>query len=625
MLTLLVALVALPVLTPDQVARIRGVSSPAISADGTSVAYVVSTPDPDTNRNKAEIWLGTRNGAKLRKVADGSAPAWQPRTGKLSYLTPAAQVATVDLQTGATETLTRHARPLLKFAWSPNGSHLAFLSLDPPLKPGLPIVIDRNNLPMYRLWVFDPTTRQEKLLTPGDYSAGGYDQWFPDTFSWSPDSRALAFSRRPHAKAGGHLYSDIAVVSVEGLVRTITAAEGMEGHPVWSPDGKSIAYLANHRYHWVVTSDLMLISPAGGQPRNLTTEFGESVKEFVFSADGSRLLFSAGAGVANRFYSADIRDGAVKALTTGDSVYAQLDLSSDGKTAAFLWQNSITPPDVYVAPLDTFERVRVSRANPELDDWKAPPAEIRRWKSFDGMEIEGILHRPATAQRAPLLVVPHGGPHGVMTNTFPGRETLLFLSRGWAVFRPNFRGSGNYGEPFLRANLGGWGVGDYFDIMTGVDALIASGVADPNRLAIAGASYGGYMTAWTISQTRRFKAAVAGCGITDVPSFIRTTDVPERFEDYLGKEPALYTRHSPMAYGERIQTPTLIWHGDQDARVPLMQSRHLYTQLLKNKVPVEFVVYPSEAHGLRRPGFERDLLTRQLAWLEKYVTAAAPF
>lgn len=619
MLTLLLALAALPVLTPDEVARVRGVSSPALSPDGTSVAYVISTPDPDANRSRSAIWVGAVGGAEPRKVADGSSPAWQPRSAKLSYLSPAGQVATVDLQTGVTGSVTGHGRPILKYAWSPDGRQLAFLSLDAPLKPGLPIAIDRNNLPMYRLWLFDTATRQEKLITPGDYSAGGYDQWFPDTFSWSPDSQALAFSRRPHAKAGGHLYGDIAIVTVDGAVRTITSAEGMEGYPVWSPDGKSIAYLANHRYHWVVTSDLMLVPVAGGQPRNLTPQFDESVKEFAFSPDGSRILFAAGDRVANRFYSAGIREGGVKPLTTGDSVYAQLDLSGDGKTAAFLWQDSVTPADVYIAPLDTFRKTRVSRANPELAKWDVPAAEVRRWKSFDGMEIEGILHRPSGGRRAPLLVVPHGGPHGVMTNTFPGRETLLFLSRGWAVFRPNFRGSGNYGEAFLRANLGGWGVGDYQDIMTGVDALIAAGIADPERLAIAGASYGGYMTAWTISQTRRFKAAVAGCGITDVPSFIRTTDVPERFEDYLGREPVLYPRHSAMAYGEGIRTPTLIWHGDQDARVPLMQSRHLYTQLFKNKTPVEFVVYPGEAHGLRRPGFERDLLTRELAWIEKYV------
>lgn len=620
MLTLLVALAALPVLAPDQVTRIRGVSSPALSPDGTRVAYVISTPDPEANRSHAAIWVGATRGQAARKVADGSSPAWIPGSNKLSYLSAAGQVATVDVATGDGETLTSHGRRVLKYAWAPDGSRLALLSAEEGVKQGLPVVIDRNNVPMYRLWLFDVAGRRETLLTPGDVSAGGYDQWFPDTFSWSPDSRAVAFSRRPHAKAGGHLFGDIAVVSVDGAVRAITSAPGMEGHPVWSPDGKEIAYLANHRYHWVVTSDLMVVPVNGGPARNLTSRFEESVKEFAFAPDGSRILFAAGDGVANRFYSAPLRGGEVKPLTSGNAVYAQLDLSGDGKTAAFVWQDSVTPPDIYVAPVDGWEKTRVSRANPEVENWSVPAAEIRRWKSFDGVEIEGILHRKPGARNAPLLVVPHGGPHGVMTNTFPGRETLLFLSRGWAVFRPNFRGSGNYGEAFLRANLGGWGVGDYQDIMTGVDDLIAAGIADPERLAIAGASYGGYMTAWSISQTRRFKAAVAGCGITEVASFIRTTDVPERFEDYLGKDPVAYPRHSPMAYGEGVRTPTLIWHGDQDARVPLMQSRHLYTQLLKNKVPVEFVVYRGEGHGLRRPGFERDLLVRELAWLEKYVT-----
>lgn len=623
-------LLALPPLTPDQVARFRGVSSPAISPDGAQVAYALSIPDPDKNQTATEIWLATFEGRAARKLTTGSAPAWSPDGRRIAYLDPRNQVAVLDVSSSKTTAISRHAQPLLSFSWAPDGAKIAFLALDPSKDRDAPVAIDQTDLRMCRLWFVDLATGREQLLTPGNYSAGGYDQWFPDTYSWSPDSRSVAFSRRPHAKAGGHLYGDVAIASLDGQVRTVVTAEGMDGHPVWSPDGKSIAYLANHKYDWVLTSDLMVVPVTGGPARNLTTEFHESVKEFGFDPDGSRLVFTAGDGVANRFYAVGITSGAVQPLTHGESVFAELSLSADGKRAAFLWQNSETPPDVYAASLEDFRPVRVSHANPQVDAWKTPAAEILRWKSFDGMEMEGIVHKPApfaAGRRYPLLVIPHGGPHGVMTNGYPNREALLFLSRGWVVFRPNFRGSGNYGERFLRANLGGWGVGDYMDVMSGVDHLIAAGVADATRMAIAGSSYGGYMTSWTISQTDRFRAAVVGCAITDVPSFIRTTDVPERFEDYLGKDPAVYARHSPMAYGERVKTPALIWHGDQDARVPLMQSRHLYTQMLKNKAPVEFVVYPGEGHGLRRPGFLRDLMERELAWLERYVPAgiqAAP-
>ena len=160
--------------------------------------------------------------------------------------------------------------------------------------------------------------------------------------------------------------------------------------------------------------------------------------------------------------------------------------------------------------------------------------------------------------------------------------------------------------------------------MSGVDHLIESGVVDPERMAISGASYGGYMTSWTISQTNRFKAAVIGAAITDVPSFIRTTDVPERFEDYLGKDQKRYYRSSPMYFADNIETPSLIWHGDEDIRVPLMQGRHLYTALLKNKVPAEFVIYHGEAHGLRQAKHRRDLLERKLRWLERWVLGRKP-
>ncbi|MFN0165255.1 MAG: prolyl oligopeptidase family serine peptidase [Bryobacteraceae bacterium] len=596
--------------TVDEIINFRTAGQPAISPDGVRVAYVAG----------GAVWIADVASGRTVKVHGGSAPEWSPDGRRLAFL----DKGQLWLGPEAMQ-ITSEPRPIDRYRWSPDGGRIACLTPLPPTRtPGQLTVVGVDDRPRNQIRVVDLSTRKVTSATSPDYSALGYEQWFPDSFDWSPDSRRIAFTRRPHARAGSHHSGDLAVVNADGTdFRIVLERPGYDGFPRWSPDGRRIAFISTGRYDWVRISNLFAIDLASNQVRNLSAEFDESVKEFQWTSDGSRLLFLAGQGVSTQLFAADPRQGGVRRISVGGDVLSDLSITPDGRVCAFVRQNPVDPPEVYVSRVDGWQPRRLTRVATGLaKNWPALETEVVRWKSFDGMEIEGIVHKPAGYERGkayPLLVQPHGGPHSVMMNTYPLGETRLFAERGWVVFRPNFRGSGSYGERFLRANLLGWGLGDYQDVMTGVDHLIALGLADANRLAIAGASYGGYMTAWTISQTNRFKAAVAGCGITDVPSFIRTTDVPDRFEHYLGTDDRLYARHSPMNYGTNIRTPTLIWHGDRDERVPLMQSRHLYTQLLKNNVPAEFVIYHGEAHGARSPDVRRDLLERELRWIERWV------
>jgi len=611
--------------TIDEILALSRVGGLSVSSGGSRVAYSVN----------GQIRIVESDGSNGRALTTGGAPQWSRSGQQLAFMSDAGgsrQIWTVDAAGGNPTALTDHDGFIDRFHWSPDGSRVAFLARPTDQArlnyfvrrstSGEPTFVDHNNLPRNRLWVVDLDTKSSRPITPEDFSVGGYEQWFPDGFSWSPDGKRIAFSRRPHAKAGSHLDGDIAAVEVDtGRVRILAEREGMDGYPQWSPDGDEIAFITTERRDWVTVSHIYRINVSSGRVEKLTAGFDEKIKEFFWADGGRRILFVAGQGVSTQLFSLDVAAKRVKSLTDGDVVRSGLAVSRGGSSLAYVEQGPDAPPEVYATSLEPFKPKRLTRSNPEVESWPKIETETIRWKSFDGMEVEGIMHKPVgfeQGRRYPLLVLPHGGPHGVMTNGFVGGENRVFAQRGWLLFRPNFRGSGHYGEQFLRANLGGWGVGDYQDVMTGVDWLIANGWADPDRMAMSGASYGGYMTSWTISQTDRFRAVVIGAPITDVPSFIRTTDVPDRFEDYLGSDPRAYPRSSPMHFAHNLSTAALIWHGDEDIRVPLMQGRHLYTALLKNGVPAEFLIYHGEAHGLRDPGHVRDLLDRKIEWLERW-------
>jgi dipeptidyl aminopeptidase/acylaminoacyl peptidase len=630
----------------EQVLSVTSVGGVAISPNGSQVAYTVTPHDAKGNGLGSEIHIVPAEGGANRRLIEGGSPSWSPDGSTIAYFSSAAgsrQIWTIPAVGGEPRQATQHEGYIDRFRWRPDSKRIALLFrraheadlrfLTKAAHPLMPILIDGNNLPMNQLAIADLETGATETITPRGYSVGGYEQWFPDTFSWSPDGERIVFTKRPHAKAGGHLHGDIVSLTPSGQgQRLLVEQEGMDGHPVWSPDGSQIAYISTERYDWVTVSYLYVVNPNTleqrkvmpnfDRRRKITPDFDEKIKDFYWTADSKRILFIAGDGTASQIYSVDVAAAKVQALTQGNDFYSGLSVAGKSDSIAFIRQNAAEPPDVYFASLADMKPKRLTEANPRIKSWPEVRTEVVRWKSFDGMEVEGLVHWPLNyteGRKYPLLVVPHGGPHSVASNTFVNGENRVFAHHGWAVLRPNFRGSGHYGEKFLRANLGSWGIGDYQDVMSGVDHLIGMGLADPEKLAMSGSSYGGYMTSWTISQTDRFKAAVVGAAITDVPSFLRTTDVPERFESYLGKDVHVYQRSSPMTYADNIKTPSLIWHGDADIRVPVMQGRHLYTALLKNEVPVEFIIYPNEPHGLRRVLNRRDLLLRKIRWLRSWV------
>jgi dipeptidyl aminopeptidase/acylaminoacyl peptidase len=439
--------------------------------------------------------------------------------------------------------------------------------------------------------------------------------------------------------------SDIYIVDIASRAADkITTNAGPDTVPRWSPDGRTIAFTSetNRNPEWpdgtrsasVVNAHLTLYDVASRTLRDASTpQFDLLAGDPVWTPDSRQILFTTGKSVYRDVFAYDVAGGRYEQVTKNQIVTLGT-LSRDGSRAALLLESATAAADIYVSDLAMTSPQRLTTINPEASEFALGEAEVIRWKS-DGFEIEGILQKPvgyASGTRYPLLVVPHGGPTGAYLNSFRvgfGDGGQHWAGQGWAVLYPNPRGSTNYGERFMTANLGDWGGGDFRDVMAGVDAVVARGLADPNRLAIEGWSYGGYMTAWAITQTNRFKAAMVGAGIINLVSMYATNDLPNVLAGFFRGVPgaanlSLYLERSPLSYAAKLATPTLILHGGSDERVPIGQPMELYRALRDRGVAAELVFYPREGHGLTEYFHQLDRLRRQFDWITKHVERRRP-
>lgn len=628
------------VMTFDDIMALKGVSDAQVSPDGKWVAYVVSTADMKENAADPDVWLvstAAANSAPVRlttsKKSDTS-PRWSPDGKRIAFLSSREEKPQVFLISpfgGEAERLTEAKTGVQSFQWSNDGRRIAFVSqqeLSPDeekkQKEKDDVLVVDKNFKFSRVWVIDVDTRKARELVKSDYVASDP--------RWSPNDREIAYATVPTPKADDGTLSDMWVVEVEsGKARKLVENEGPDTNPRWSPDGKEIAYLSRDLKGGLLGQTRLTIVPAGGgASRTVTTDFEYQSGAPVWSPDGRTIYFSAPVRTSTQLFSTPASGGAAKRLSQLSGVMSAPTFSRDGAWVAFTKSDTEHPSDVYVANLSSFgDAKKLTNHNPQAENFSFGKGEVISWKSKDGMDVEGLLIYPVNyeaGKRYPLVTLVHGGPAGVWTESFPGGHGNyghVWAGKGWAVFYPNVRGSSAYGEKFLLSNVRDWGGGDFQDIQTGIDHLIAKGLADPDKLAQSGWSYGGYMTAWTITQTNRFKAAMVGAGLTNMFSMYSTNDLQRTLEGYFGAEPwndtDVYSKASAMTHIKRAKTPTLIMHGAEDKRVPVAQAQELYMGLRKNNVPVEMVLYPRQGHGLQEPKHQLDKMRREYAWFSKHV------
>ena len=481
-----------------------------------------------------------------------------------------------------------------------------------------------KRLTFTHVWVYDLTAKTKKQLTSGEFDHQGP--------SWSPDGAWIAFtSNRTGTTARDAGWSDntdiFLVPSDSGAERRLTHGEGPDNSPEWSPDGRHIAYLSSdHRNNSANQMDLKVIPVAGGDPVNLTRDFDWSASNPEWSKDGRYIYFSAAQGLTSNLYRIAASGGEPTRVALGDDfVFSGFQTTADGRRWLVSGGTLAAPGIVYLTDADGKQPRRILEEHDRLTGFQLARAEPITWKGADNWEIEGILTYPLgyqPGQRYPTILQVHGGPHGRYSANF-NASAQIWAARGYAVLQGNPRGSSGRTFQFSNANQLDWGGKDFQDVMKGVDRVIEQGVADPDRLAVMGVSYGGFMTFWTVTQTDRFKAAIGHAGISDWYSFFGQTDIPNLLEFGFGGLPAetkeVYERWSPIEHADRVTTPLLITHGENDQRVPIPQADEYYRLLKKLGKTVEFLRYPREGHGITEPAHRLHLDAEQEKWFDTHV------
>jgi dipeptidyl aminopeptidase/acylaminoacyl peptidase len=638
-------------MTIEDVIALNRAGDARISPDGRRVAFVVASWDRVNDRFNSDIWLAYDTREPSIKLTShpkrDDHPRWSPDARRIAFLseragdaTPSsptslspsvgAQIYLLNIQGGEPTQVTSHKTSIQNFEWSPDGRFLAFIAEEPQEKSKTkpPIVLDQDHR-YAQLWIVEVATQQVRQLTKGSRHI--------TSFNWSLNGAQIVFTARATPKLLDTGTTEVYVISTDlkgapidtASARKITSGNGAESEPRFSPDGRWISFLAHADGDVNVGPMKIHIVPAtGGEPRVLLKNFNGYITGHNWVFDSQRFIFLAGLGVNSRIYSVNLLDQTLQAITRDEGVTTSFSSTIDGMNIAFVHETPRLATEVALLSARIMVPIYLTNLNPQIEQFAFGQVEAIKWKSNDGVEIEGLLIYPVgyqTGRRYPLVTYIHGGPESAYVKGFNAGWSAFpqfYAARGYAVFMPNFRGSSNYGAKFAQSNAGLVGKVDYEDVISGIDELIIRGIVDGDKLAIAGWSYGGYLSAWIIGHTNRFKSAAYGAGLSNAVSYWGTADIIHQRERLHGGTPwearKMFDEQSPLTYLTNVKTPTLIFHGEKDERVPLGQSQETYRTLKRLGVNTQLVIYPDQGHGLTVPSYQLDKMEREFAWIEKH-------
>jgi len=553
---------------------------------------------------------------------------------------------------GEAQQLTKTENDVNALEWAPDSKRIAFSTTDPDPKA----MKDRKekygeysvvhaDYQMAHLWIVDlpdnsaNVAPEAKRLTQGDAFSVG-------SFAWSPDGTRMAFSAQKDPDLISSFSEDIYVARIADKsgnpsnsstdsLKKIVDTPGPDTNPKWSPDGKKIAFetAAGAKYFFYTNVRIAVVSAEGGNPQILTDSFDEDPGLIGWGPDG--IYFAAEQKTYAHLFRLNPATKAVEKLSAPDHMASfSFSFSQDYKQVAYRAALENQYAEVYSSPVAPWVGKKLTAMGDQLKGFTLAHREVISWKSADGTAIEGVLYTPpdfSLKKKYPLLVVIHGGPTGVdqpIVNPDRYYPIERFVAKGALVLRPNYRGSAGYGEKFRALNVRNLGVGDYADVISGVDSLIAKGWVDKDRVGSMGWSQGGYISAFITASSDRFKAVSVGAGISDWMTYYANTDITPFTPQYLHAtpwdDPEIYKKTSPISYIAKAKTPTLIQHGENDRRVPIPNAYELRQALKDRGVPVKMVVYKGFGHGITKPKQQRAVMEENENWFAQYIWGEKP-
>jgi dipeptidyl aminopeptidase/acylaminoacyl peptidase len=656
-------------------ARLVRVSDPQLSPDGSTLAFVAQRVYISDNKKESQIYTLPLAGGEPRRITlqgdSNTRPRWSPDSQRIAFVSDRSgksQIWLMNADGSGARQVTDLATEADGVLFAPTGKFLLFTSrVFPDCAESIPCneqkLKERENSRiearvydhlLYRHWdhwddgrrshlflvgIDAPRADEQAVATPRDLTPGNYDVppfslGGPDAYAIAPDGLEVCFAREPGENPASSTNLDLFVVPTEGGSATqITSNPAADTSPVYSPDGRYIAYRAQERAGY--ESDrwrLTLLTRATGELVTLTETLDRWVTSIAWSPNSARLFFTAEDRGREPIMMVPVTGGGVKMIVFGDAHHGDVQLSPDGHSIIYSGNSGSHPAEIFRGFSSGGAPVQLTHFNDGLlSEYHLEELDQISYTSSDGATIEGFLVRPPNFDRArkyPLLLLIHGGPQGAWGESWSYRwNPQVFAAAGFVVFMPNPRGSTGYGQSFTDAIRGDWGGQPYLDIMAGVDHVARMPYVDAGRMAAAGASYGGYMINWMLGHTDRFRALVSHAGVYDLRSMFGGTEelwFPLwEFQGTPWDNPEMYERWSPSLYVTNFKTPTLVVHGEKDYRVPATQAMQLFTALQSRGVPSRLLYFPDEGHWILKPRNSVFWYQNVIEWLKSWVERGA--